>query len=51
MILHPDAPSPYRQDWKVCSILKLVEFVWLGTKPAPEKCLNFCPVHAKEFAL
>ena len=40
MIPHPDVPSPHGYGWKVCSTSKLVEFVWLGTKPAPEEVLE-----------
>ena len=45
MIPHPDAPSPLGHGWKVCSTSKLVEFVWLGAKPAPEEVLELlsCP--------
>ena len=53
VIPHPDVPSPHWHGWKVCSTSKLVEFVRLGTKPAPEskKSLNYYLAHAKEFAL
>ena len=40
VIPHPGVPSPHGHGWKVCSTLKLVEFVWLGTKPAPEEVLE-----------
>ena len=40
VIPHPDVPSPHGHGWKVCSTSKLVEFVWLGTKPAPEEVLE-----------
>lgn len=40
VILHPDVPSTHGHSWKVCITLKLVEFVWLGTKPALEEVLE-----------
>ena len=40
VISHPDVPSPHGHDWKVCGASKLVEFVWLGTKPVPEEVLE-----------
>ena len=50
VIPHPDVPSPHGYGWKVWSTLKLVEFVWLGIKPAPEKVFELRLAHAKEFA-
>ena len=40
VIPHPDVSSPLGHGWKVCSTSKLVEFVWLGTKSAPEEVLE-----------
>ena len=51
VIRHPDVPSPHGHGWKVCGTSKLVEFVWLGTKPVPEEVLELFLAHAKTFAL
>ena len=41
-IPHPDVPSPHGHGWKVCNTSKLVEFVWLGTKPAQVSVATYC---------
>ena len=47
LIPHPDVPSPHGHGWKVCSTSKVVEFVWVGTKPAPEEVLELLPCTCK----
>ena len=36
----PVIPSPNEQGWEVDNISNAVEFVWLGSKPAPEEVLE-----------
>ena len=48
----PVIPSPHGHRWEVDNISNIVEFVWLGSKPAPEEvlellsctCMNACTV-------
>ena len=35
-----DIPSPHGHGWQVCSTSNLVEYLWLGSKPAPEEALE-----------
>ena len=36
----PVIPSPHGHGWEVDNISNFVEFVWLGSKPAPEEVLE-----------
>lgn len=36
----PVIPSPHGHGWEVDNISNVVEFVWLGSKPAPEEILE-----------
>ena len=47
VIPHPDIPSPHGHGWKVSSTSKLVEFVWLETKPAPDEVLEILSCTSK----
>ena len=47
VIPHLDVPSPHEHGWKVCSTSKLAEFVWLGTKHAPEEVIKLASCTCK----
>ena len=55
----PEIPSPHGHGWVVDNTTKAVEFVWLGSKPAPEevlelldglKCTDMCSVQCDNMA-
>ena len=50
IVFLPVIPSPSVYGWEVDDIANIVEFVWLGSKPAPKEMLELLPVHAREHA-
>jgi len=40
IVPHPVIPSPGGHGWEVDNISNVVEFVWLGSKPAPDEVLE-----------